>query len=677
MSKVPTGTIRRQKAKNKGEKPKVLNGAAHAVPSTCALCDSLDHTSAEHEAHLVCLEETQLAAYNAACLELFDDAAVADYELTVEDDRDPPDKKGKKKSPPPEDGTIRITIGSLEDNTLEAIALLAANDPTMYQRAGELVRVVRITEAESEASKDSEGNKTVHAGTPMIKRVPETNLLMRMSSRVPCERYNKKEDDFVPCDVPSKLARSILELTEYPDMRALRGIAESPFLRPDGTVMQKPGYDKHTGYLYAPNADYPLILEKPSQADAREAFKVLWHVYAGLEFVDDAARACPIAGIMTIFAQGAIRGCVPIFMTEANTPGSGKTIVNDTIGIIAAGRPMPRRSFPGPGDELRKVLDSYALDGTRFFCLDNIGQDFGGEALEAAVTTEGHYDLRVLGETRNMRVEWRTIVFGSGNNIGFCRADIIPRTLMSRLETQFEDPRSRDMSTFLIKEHLLGYVRRERVHLVVAALTILRAYAHAGRPPQGQKPWGSFEAWNSWVAPAILFAGGPDISTCRLTGDKAHAVDTDSQHLAMILDEPKGLPLLCVRLEESMGKKVRWLTAASIIDSLYNPALYMNDEKFDPLRAALEGLTSKKRTGDIKPNPTGLGIAFQRSRAQVVNGRRLVGEFDSHLGAHLWTVEIVADEPPLLGGSSSRKKAVTTVRSKVNAADLHKRLTSK
>ena len=664
----------------------MLNGAGHVSTNACAICGAAGRTTLEHEDYFDVTDHVRLIAHNAMCLELFDAGAVADCALEDKETSgtDKPSKKKREKKTGEEEGVVTITVGSLDDNTIQAIDILAEKDPNMYQRAGELVRVVRISEAESEASKDAEGEKTIHAGTPMIKRIPETNLLMRMSSRVPCQRYNKKEEDFVPCDVPAKLARSILDLAEYPSIRALRGIAESPFLRPDGTVAQKPGHDRQTGYLYIPNAKYPPIPEKPTQADARAAFKRLWHVYAGLEFVDDAARACPIAGIMTIFAQGAIRGCVPIFMTEANTPGSGKTIVNDTIGIIAAGRPMPRRSFPGPGDELRKVLDAYALDGTRFFCLDNIGQDFGGEALEAAVTTEGHYDLRVLGETRNMRVEWRTIIFGSGNNIGFSRADIIPRTLMSRLETQSEDPRSRDMSTFLIKEHLLGYVRRERVHLVVAALTILRAYAHAGKPPQGQKPWGSFEAWNSWVAPAILFAGGPDISTCRLTGDKAHAVDTDSQHLAMILDEPKGLPALCARIGASVGKEVRWLSASSIIDSLYDPSMYLKDEPFDPLRAALEGLTSKKRTGDIKPNTTGLGIAFQRCRAQVVNGRRLVGEFDSHLGAHLWTVEVVAEEPPTpdkpprqADRDDRAKISIVTKRSKTKARTLHERLTPK
>jgi hypothetical protein len=632
---------RGRRSKGQGEKAgagKVLNGAGH-IPAEqpsgvrtvlCALCDAAAHTSDEHEAYLVTLEEAQLVAHNAACLELFDAAAVADYELIELEEKDPKSVKSKKDKPDraePLDGALIIGVGSLLDNTVDAIELLA-EDPNIYQRAGELIRIVRITEAEAEHSKDAKGVKTIESGTPSLKPIPDANLLARMSGIVPCQRYSQKEKEYIPCDAPAKLARSILVYAEYPKVRLIRGVAEAPFLRPDGSVMQTAGYDKQSGYLYAPSARFPKIPDAPSQDAAHAAFLKLHHVYAGLEFVDDAAMACPIAGILTIFAQAAIKGCVPIFMTEANTPGTGKTIVNDTIGIIAAGRPMPRRSFPGPGEELRKVLDAYARDGTRFFCLDNIGQDFGGEALEAAVTTEGHYDLRVLGETRNMRVEWHTIVFGSGNNIGFCRADIIPRTLMSRLETQAEDPRSRDVTTFLIKENLLDYVRRERAELVVAALTMLRAYAHAGKPKQSNKAWGSFEAFNSWIAPAILFAGGPDITTCRLTGDKARSVETDSQHLAMILER---LPGLYVRMH------TQWMSAGSIIDCLYE--IHKDDNTYDALRAAVEGLTSKKRTGEIRPNAGGLGHAFRRCRSQVVGGKRLVEEFDHELGAQLWAVE--------------------------------------
>lgn len=576
-------------------------------PDKCGVCDSTKHGTGWHEA--------QIAHW-----------AHHDWDEYVDRVR----ARGKNKDKKTKPGTLLIEVGSLASNTRDAIELLA-DDPDLYQRAGELVRVVRVTEADASLSDSKKGLGKMLTGTPLIKPVPEANLMTRMSDRVPCEKWKVKKDgaELVACDPPSKLARAILVHAEYPSIRLIRGVAEAPFLRQDGTVCQEPGYDSATGYLYAPSVHFPPVPDRPSQEDARQAFKKLWHVYKGLEFVDDAARACPIAGILTIFAQAAIQGCTPVFMTEANTPGTGKTITVDTIGIITAGRPMPRRSFPGPGEELRKVLDAYALDGTRYFCLDNIGQDFGGESLEAAITTEGHYDLRVLGKTENRRVEWKTIVFGSGNNIGFCRPDIVPRTLMSRMETKVEDPRGRDVSTFLIKEDLKVYARRKRVELAVAALTMLRAFEVAGRPPQDCKPWGSFGAFRDLVIQSIMFAGGPDISPCRLTGEKALSADSESQNLLVVLEK---LPELFKQ------KKAEWMTCQMIIDALYSEYIGSYWAHFDILRTGIEGLTSKKRTGEIRPTAQGLGYTFAHNRKKVLGGAFLDDAIDARSNAKIWRV---------------------------------------
>lgn len=595
-------------------------------PPVCGVCTSSDHSTASHEERLDAVEA----------------AREIEYAVPPERQHSKPPSKKKKKTPsktndvstdaPKEkksERTVDLGVGMLRENVRDAIGFLVG-DPDLYQRGGEFVRVVRITSEQESTTKDKNNRPSVYAGTPTLMNCPAAHMTARMDDIVPTRRWSKTKDDFVRCSPPINLVNAVLQEREYPGIRYLRGVAETPFLRPDGTICQRPGYDKATGFLYAPLTVFPEVPENPTQRDAEKAYKKLFRIYEGLEFVNDTARAVPIAGILTILAQAAIQGCTPVFLIEANTPGTGKTNVIDTIGIITMGRPMPRRSFPGPGEELRKVLDSYARDGTRFFLLDNIGQDFGGEALEMAITTEGEYDLRVLGETRNLRVEWRAAIFGSGNNVGYHTADIVPRVLVGRMETASEEPRSRDPSTFLIKEELRSYVRRHRVELAVASLTILRAYAAAGRPDQHVKPWGSFEAFNALVPQAIRFAGGPDVNQCRYSGESARAADTDSQHLMVILEM---LPKLYIRLETG------WLSASSIIEALYDPARYGNDPLYDHLRTAIEGITSKKRTGQIRPNPQGLGLAFRRLRGRVVSGKRLIDMIDKHHNAQMWRVE--------------------------------------
>lgn len=614
-------------------------------PMLCELCDSDRHTTQSHEERLEMLERQREEEYNQPPERQHapppSAKAKAAPPSSKKDSKKPDASKGKTIDPAQSKAnrsgaTVELGVGLLKQNVNDGIGFLS-KDPDLYQRGGEFVRVTRVTEAQEEASideKDERKRPTVYAGTPRLMDCPPAHMLVRMCAHVPCSRYDSKKEERVLCDPPMKLVMGVLAEKEYPNIRYLRGIVETPFQRASGTICQKPGYDKETGYLYAPLVKFPEVPDKPTQKDAKKAYRKLHYVYKGLEFVSDTDRAVPIAGILTILAQAAIRGGVPIFLVEANTPGTGKTNVCDTIGIVTSGRPMPRRTFPGPNDELRKVVDSYAKEGTRYFLLDNIRQDFGGEALESLATSSGEWEMRLLGETQNLRVEWRTVVFGSGNNIGYESADIVPRVLVSKMQTASEDPRARDPSTFLIKQELRTYVREHRVELAAAALTILRAYTAAGRPKQDVRPWGSFEAWNDLIPPAIRFAGGPDVNECRLSGDKARAADTDSQHLLTILDK---LPELYKRMPGKPG----WAGAGDIIEACYDSEHWGSDPALEPLRGALEGLTSKKRTGQIRPNAVGLGHAFRRVHGRVIGGKRLVADFDKKHKIQMWAVESV------------------------------------
>lgn len=57
--------------------------------------------------------------------------------------------------------------------------------------------------------------------------------------------------------------------------RPLAGIIESPILRPDGTILNPPGYDAATGFLHEPAGPVPSIPDSPTRADAMAARDVL------------------------------------------------------------------------------------------------------------------------------------------------------------------------------------------------------------------------------------------------------------------------------------------------------------------------------------------------------------------------------------------------------------------
>jgi hypothetical protein len=57
-------------------------------------------------------------------------------------------------------------------------------------------------------------------------------------------------------------------------------------------------------------------------------------------------RAAYLAGQLTPFARFTFAGPAPLFLIEANTAGTGKSLLCDTISIVASGREMARTAYP-------------------------------------------------------------------------------------------------------------------------------------------------------------------------------------------------------------------------------------------------------------------------------------------------------------------------------------------
>ena len=83
-------------------------------------------------------------------------------------------------------------------------------------------------------------------------------------------------------------------------------------------------------------------------------------------------------------------------------------------------------------------------------------------------------------------------------------ADLTRRVLVSRLDARVERPELRKFDFDPVKR-----AKQERAELVTAALTILLAFNHAGRPAQAD-PLGSFEGWSRSVRDALIWLGCAD-----------------------------------------------------------------------------------------------------------------------------------------------------------------------
>jgi Bifunctional DNA primase/polymerase, N-terminal len=509
---------------------------------------------------------------------------------------------------------IRITT-QLHDHVDAAIDALRA-DPDLYQRDGTLVHVTRTTAEEEEKSR-----RAFAEGSPQIREMLRATLCERLTRAADWEKFDKRSQEWQPAMPSDRIVAAVHARRQWCGIRPIVGIAEAPTMRPDGSIVQVQGYDEATGYLYVPSATFPVIQERPTQDDARAALALLDELFCDFPYVDAAHAAVPISAILTLLARPAIDGAVPAFVFDASTRGTGKTLQTDAIALVGTGRGAPRKDYPTKSyvtahgqsvrvneEELAKVLAAYALRGVQLFCLDNVTCPFGCGALDAVLTASDTVDLRVLGKSEVPTLPWRALVLATGNNFTLA-GDTVRRALVSRLESSLENPEGR--SDFRHRD-LRAWVRANRSPLVVAGLTLLRAYVVAGRPDMGRPTWGSFEAWSALIPSALVFAGGADPMLARPGRDSD--VDDDARGLAGVLEN---LPRLDTA---SVGLTVRTITT-----SLYPKERLKGNaapDGFDELREAVEALCPAKP--GTAPDTTALGIKFRSFKGRNIGGRKLV-----------------------------------------------------
>ena len=507
---------------------------------------------------------------------------------------------------------IRLSTDSADVVDI-AIAALAC-DESVFQRDGRLVHVVRVTE--------NEADESAVTGTPQIRLVAPATLREKLTRTARFERLDSRSKKWVPALPTDPVVQAARERGEYPGIRPLIGIIEAPSIRPDGSIIQAAGYDRATGYLYVPSDEFPLVAERPTRDDARAALVELEEPFAEFPFAGPEHRSSTIAALLTVLARPAIAGSTPAIVHDANTRGSGKTLKADAVNTIATGRASAKMQYPKDDVELEKVLASYALRGAALISFDNVTGTFGGGPLDRCLTAGDTVELRVLGKSEIPAMRWRAVVMATGNNVAIA-GDTSRRVLISRLESPLENPEERQNFKH---PNLLEWVRTNRPRLVVAALTILRAWHVAGRPLASCKAWGSFEAWSGIVPPAIVFAGGADPMSTRpaATGEE----DSEKRALVAILD---GLGRL-----DTVG---RGLSAKEMIDALYSVERlrgHAPPDEYEALRDAIESLTSAQPAK--MPSGQKLGTKLHRFKRRVVGGRMLDCAPDAHTKVQRWTV---------------------------------------
>ncbi len=512
--------------------------------------------------------------------------------------------------------------------TTQAIAVLP-NESNVFQRAGELVWIL---EEVKPAAKHQRVTRA--AGNLRIALLPTEQLqrLLTIHARWFKERTNKAGKVMVvPAHPPAIIVKQVATRGVWP-VRPLEGIIETPTLRPDGSVIDSPGYDSETGLWFAPNGDFPPVPINPTKDIAIAAKAALFKIVEDFPFLNDDHRAAWLAALLTSLARFAIDGPCPLFMIDANCPGTGKSKLADIIAILATGREMARGAYPDDKDEMEKMLLSVMLAGDRFLLFDNIktGGSVGGSAIDRVITSRT-IKGRILGKSE-MSPELRATVvfFATGNNLRV-QGDGLRRIILSRLETREERPETR--ADFAIKRcqcgckgNLLTHVKMHRGELVVSALTILRGYIAEGRPDQRLTPM-DFPEWCDLVRNTVKWVTGSDPAASR-----SALVEEDEDSLA-IKALVGGWETLC----RGLGK-----TDSSVTEAL---------GELEKGLAANVGLfalvTSWSRDGKL-PAPVTFGRKLATYKGRVCDGKSLhASPFE---GLTRWSVRVTSNVSPSQSG---------------------------
>jgi putative DNA primase/helicase len=179
----------------------------------------------------------------------------------------------------------------------------------------------------------------------------------------------------------------------------------------------------------------------------------------------------------------------------------------------------------GSNEEDEKRLSVVLNEGDPIIMIDNCDLPITGKFL-AMILTEPIVQARILGlSERRMLPNVSTIIF-TGINLIF-ENDVVRRALESRIDPSVEHPEDRKFDFSAIDE-----VKAQRAELLIAALTILRAFKLAKPKIDLYKPMGDYREYDEWIRSAIVWLGQPDP---LLTQDELSIADPAKDVLRQVL----------------------------------------------------------------------------------------------------------------------------------------------
>lgn len=424
------------------------------------------------------------------------------------------------------------------------------------------------------------------------------------------------EEEHVPAD---RILTAVLSRRHWPGIRALRGIVGSPVLRPDGSLLQTPGYDRDTGLYFAPKVSLPHVPDRPAPEQVTAAKRFLETVLHDFPWVTQADKANYLGILVSPILRPYLRALTPFWVATATTASSGKSLLVDMVGSIYGKQQNP---WPGGEEELRKAILAALRRPEPLICWDNIAEGTQiTSATLAGLITSNEWSDRVLGSSKSEKHANDRLWAVTGNNLRL-GGDMATRTVVVRLDPNMPNPEARPDSAFQIPNLQSWLTMADNRQALQWNLLVLVADWVAAGAPRTAHLMRQFSPWAQ--------AAGGFVTHHGLPGFLDNATDVREMD-----DQAAMWQAFLTRWERKYG--TQQLTSAALRASFeYNP------DGTDPWDGTIpEPLLN----GRHLPSAIELGRRLGGHVGRWYATHTLRAGTDSHTSARLWSVETRDDTP--------------------------------
>ncbi|GAA2351666.1 bifunctional DNA primase/polymerase [Streptomyces carpaticus] len=439
-------------------------------------------------------------------------------------------------------------------------------------------------------------------GNPLVRQLGNDNLRAYLADHVdtyrvmpdPITEGTKEERELLA----PKTCGTVLGRRDWP-LPHLRGIVTAPVVRPDGSIIQAPGYDTATGLFLHPRVPLRrLAPEVSADSLARARAIVLDQMLADFPWVAPSDRAHFLGALLTPVLRPYFHGPTPMFVITATSPGSGKSLLKD---ILEACYGISSTPWPENDTELRKSITTQLYTtGQPVVVLDNLPNGFVIKSpILSSLLTAVHWGDRVLGSTASVTMPNDRLWVATGNGLR-TGGDNGRRVLWVRLDPDCPDPDQRDGYTV---GDLRPWLRKNSSTVVAALVTMVRAWLAANAPTVRVRK-GDYSEWASMLAGLLAFLEVPG-----WMADRGDSIEQD--------DETQEWAAFLTAWREKVGDGA--VATGAVI-------------------AAVGDLVPRLKNGDA-PSPNVLGGWLKARQGRYFGTHKIVRVWDAHKCQNTWRVE--------------------------------------